>query len=435
MSRRVEVSGSQKILVIPAMAGLRTFAITTTSKMLINLAFRWVKIRSTRHRGSNDENQEDDAGFEAQIPTLPSPPFPSALTQADVWDALSLGFFLGGYSVISKFVEQCLVVGAHRTTSTPPLSFIAGSVAGLSLLFSGNRERRHTIATYLFVQACTKLAADLVQRKVLPNVPGIDTVLFVLSSAIIMHAYAAEPDALPPSYNRFLIKMGPVDRHALQMASSIMHNEEYSPDTLQAFCQKMKVSTPDSPPRRLDCFFYHPGRTDCTRVCLTIFVTRFFKSLVYYAPLTVFRLIAALRAKSTEERVRKLKEWIVLLGRLASFLAAFVALYQTTACLEANLLAPNPSHPFVYGGIGGVAGLSLVLAPPTSRPEIVSWMLPRALQTLHNWLKKRHLVPIIADGDTILFSLSAGLLYTYWHHSPQLLSSTVRNVLDVLFQK
>lgn len=407
-----DFSGSlgNRLVLVPIIGGLRTFAIAATSKTLLNTIFALFSVRE------------------------PANPKGSLLSRDNVWDALGLGLFLGGYSFISKMALSVLEKGLTGGKSSPLVSFAAGSLAGVSLVWAGNRERRQTIASYLFVQSLTYLAADLVKRGWLPAIPGIDIILFMLTNAVIMHAYVAEPESLPSGYGRWVVKMGPIDRRALEVAKHLLHSQPYPPEVMDSFCRTYGVPVPQPPLGRIDCRLFHPGRTSCTQVAVTLWLNRFFKSMIYYAPLTIFRLVSALRAKG-DERTEKLKSWFIILVRLASFLATYLASYQGTACLEANCLAHRPTHRYTYGYIGAVASLSIMLAPANSRPDISFWMIPRALQTLNTSLKTKQKIPLIPGGDVILFSLSAGLLFMYWHHKTQLLSPSVRNVLDFLFQR
>lgn len=227
--------------------------------------------------------------------------------------------------------------------------------------------------------------------------------------------------------------MGPIDKRALDVAKDLLDGVPYSESVLESFLTERNKVMPAAPLHKINCLLYHPQEPSCVVNSLKIFVVKLLRSMIYYAPLTVFRLISAIRAPA-DLRNRKLLEWLLLLLRLSTFLASFVAIFQITSCAEAKLRPATPSAHFTYGWVGAIAGLSVLCVPQPSRLEISAWMLPRALQTLHRSFRLVNKIPKIPSGDIIAFSVSAGLLHMHWKTQPQLLAPSMRQILEFVFR-
>ena len=229
------------------------------------------------------------------------------------------------------------------------------------------------------------------------------------------------------------LHMGPFDARPLDVANDLLLRRPYQDAVLSSYLRDFAKPLPPAPLSRVSCFLLHPDTPSCLRNAAGLFLRRLGRSLVYYFPLTLLRLVAALRSPPAL-RARRLLEWLLLLARLAAFLASFVTLFQFSSCQE-NRFGPARMAHFTYGGIGCVAALSLFFVPSPSRLEISAWMLPRALQTIHSALLQNGAISTLPNLDVVAFSVSMGVLFMYWQTKPDILSPSVRSILQFLFPK
>ena len=168
----------------PLKSGLRTFALITVSKSIINVLFALSRTKKTSLVKAPQEPW--CAELKPREPHKPQEPHKESFASNVLKDAVQLGAFVGTYSFVSKalhaLLKELFVKQGQR--EHPFLSFFSGAVAGVSLKLAGASDRRSTFAFYIFVQALLKSAADLATRKILPSVPHIDVLLFLVASAV-----------------------------------------------------------------------------------------------------------------------------------------------------------------------------------------------------------------------------------------------------------
>ena len=73
--------------------------------------------------------------------------------------------------------------------------YAAGIVAG-SMLFIEKKSRRGELALYLLPRAADSLVATMAVKRLVPNVPHADLLLFALVSGGLMHYFENEPETL-----------------------------------------------------------------------------------------------------------------------------------------------------------------------------------------------------------------------------------------------
>jgi hypothetical protein len=89
-------------------------------------------------------------------------------------------------------------VCVHRNTlgtDHRALYYAAGLVAAAALLIE-KKSRRAELALYLMPRAVDSLVATMAFKKMLPNVPHAELILFCAVSGGLMHLYENEPDTL-----------------------------------------------------------------------------------------------------------------------------------------------------------------------------------------------------------------------------------------------
>lgn len=96
----------------------------------------------------------------------------------------------------------------------PLATFLAGTLAGTAVLLDSEkhgRERRVTLALYLFIRVVEVAGESGVKRGILPSFYHADTALFTLSCTEIMYSWFFTPETLPPAYDRWITKLAAMD--------------------------------------------------------------------------------------------------------------------------------------------------------------------------------------------------------------------------------
>jgi len=132
---------------------------------------------------------------------------PAILRSCLGMESFRFGLFVGGFSGLYRLV--LLLLRRFRGESCPSNAFLAGAAASLTLLFE-EEGQRVTVSHYLLVRAlqCLYNAAkargylDFMGNKLTHG----DSLLFVISSAQVMYAYAIRPETIPSSYYKFILQ-------------------------------------------------------------------------------------------------------------------------------------------------------------------------------------------------------------------------------------
>jgi len=111
-----------------------------------------------------------------------------------------LGSMSGGFSLIYDMLE-------HWFPDFHFNSFIAGTVAGSTLLLDKNKDRRQDITLYVVVRAVCLVGQWLTEKGYLPAFNHWNAVVFIIGCSIGMYACAYEPDTFKYSYYRWARKL------------------------------------------------------------------------------------------------------------------------------------------------------------------------------------------------------------------------------------
>lgn len=111
-------------------------------------------------------------------------------------DTIRFGCFMGCLVGSFRMTEALLRLTCSYYVCQRGQYFIAGGVAGLSIYLDA-KNRRKTLATYLFVRACHVYLQYLTSVGCIPTFKYTSEVLFSLCHAPIMYAFILEPGLLP----------------------------------------------------------------------------------------------------------------------------------------------------------------------------------------------------------------------------------------------
>ena len=104
----------------------------------------------------------------------------------------------------------------------------------------------------------------------------------------------------------------------------------------------------------------------------------------------------------------------VLKGTLKSclFLSTYIALFRYGLCVFKNLRHKVDRWNVILAGF--LSGFGLLWEPPGRRTELALYFLPRFLEALWGFSKKRQWVTPIKHGEIIIFAIAMGIImYCY----------------------
>jgi hypothetical protein len=330
-------------------------------------------------------------------------------------DVLRFGAFLGSFAGIYKSVN-CIL--RHVLKEENKLnSFIAGSLAGLSLLVIPT-EDRVTIAVYIWIRSMLIAYRAAEEQawfpKWLRDFEHGDFVLGGLGSGQILYAYIFQQDTLPSAYRRFLKDAGRQDQRVIDSIKRAGYRAPQSTSQLTAYMKEKIHAVPDwhklvgQGGQTLPCAAMHPGQGCFTSYVQ--FVAKHIKgySLRLYAPLTLVTLIIFRRKK-------------LMMSPSATLLTAmrqcfYSSLFLSTYCGNAWLVECWMRRLNIYSGAtswwgGGFAAASALFFEMKSRRlELALYIMSPASQSAYRSLRKWNLIPKIHYIDTMLFGVSMGIM-------------------------
>ncbi|CAM6085969.1 unnamed protein product [Calypogeia fissa] len=341
---------------------------------------------------------------------------------------LLFGGFTGGFHAIRCFLRR------KSHADTPLNIFIAGSVAGLSILALDDTQRRRTFALYLLARLaqCAYNSAKMNKKFHFwgSQWEHGDTLLFSLSCAQIMYAYVMRPETLPESYLEFIVKTSPIAPAPLKAVRESCRGGPIDVDSLSKWVKK-RTGGPlvgvHPFTKMLPCHVLHAGNPSCLAHNSRATRTAFKKTFPLYLSLTFVPFVVLNRQKFLGAPLHTC--WNALKGAIRStcFLSAFVSWYQGVVCAERKVLTKD--HKSVYFIGGAVAALSVLIEKKGRRSELALYTLPRAADSLWYTLVKRHLLPDISHAEVALFCLCMGGVMYYHEYEPVTMAPFLRGLI------
>ncbi|KAL2652112.1 hypothetical protein R1flu_020240 [Riccia fluitans] len=341
---------------------------------------------------------------------------------------LLFGGFTGCYHAIRCFLRR-------KSGKDEPLHvFLAGGVAGLSILASDDSQRRRTFALYLLARVA-QCAYNSAKSKNKFHFWGSqwqhgDTLLFALACAQIMYAYVMRPETLPDSYNEFIIKSGPIARPVLKAVRESCRGGGIDVDSLAKYV-KSKTRRPligvYKHSRIIPCSALHPETASCLAHNTQATRDTFKKTFPLYLSLTFVPFVVLNIQKFMEAPIHTFWNALKSAVRSTCFLSAFVGVYQGVICTQRKVVMKD--HKSIYFCAGAFAALSVLLEKKNRRSELALYTLPRAADSLWYILVNRHLLPDVKYAEVALFSLCMGGIMYYHEYEPDTMAPFLRGLI------
>eukprot|EP00897_Mesotaenium_endlicherianum_P006990 jgi/Mesen1/6319/ME000326S05458 len=341
-------------------------------------------------------------------------------------EACRNGLLFGGFTGLYHGM-RCLL-RRLRGRETPLNSFLAGSVAGLSVLALDDAGKRRMFALYLLARVAQCAFNSAESEGKLAVLGGherkhVDMLMFCAATAQIMYAYVMRPESLPESYWDFIVRTGPMPKPVLQAVRESCRGKIVDSTSLAAAMrQRTRAPLGIGPhPSIIPCSILHPQSSSCVRHNGVAMRDTFQKTFPLYMSLTLVPFVfmqAPLKtaANATKSAVRS-----------TAFISAFVGIYQGVVCLQRKVAERD--HKLTYWLAGALAGLSALLEKPGRRSELALYTLPRAVDSLWYILINKHLLPDIKYTEVGLFCACMGGLMYYHDNEPDTVAPFVRGII------
>jgi hypothetical protein len=337
---------------------------------------------------------------------------------------IRFGAMIGMYTFLYKFIAQYL----QQKKITTMNGFIAGSIAGLSILLEG--ENRIEYAQQLCMRAC--MTMKNIMKTKYKTIPHGDVLLFSLACGSILHAYVFRPDTIPKEYYQWMVAKAKVPIKALEINRTHTRKiQEHGPKTLaneQDIVDYVADAHPNVKAKMLEylrehkgampgipCSLYHPKTTCCSRHWRGLFLSVCKEMIPVYVCLNAIPVLL-LQPRSLLDLI-KLQKLAKSVGHSTAFVASYITLFQTGMCLYSKVFPTQSTRYCVYP-LGVLLGLVLFLEQKSKRGELVLFTVPKALLSLYCVLCDHGLfhVPGIPVWST---SVSMGVLMSVFQANPK----------------
>ncbi|KAF8936010.1 hypothetical protein EDD21DRAFT_375389 [Dissophora ornata] len=417
---------------------------------------------------------------------------PGILKKGGGSDTVGFAFFLSSF--ISAYKAVLCTMRYYRPDHKGDRlnAFVAGSVAGLTLLLDNNKSRRTALTLYLFTRSLQfgssyamkkwaeqRDAKRAVNRQALRNnadYPGqtqklvtkngwddvlakvlsasAATILMSLTASVNLYSCVIEPDAMPKSYWNFIMqhsglpqKFGPMFPSLVDTFRSQYHILKELPGGMEYIGIPAGISSKDfvaeniSPniatliPSHLHhdfqlCALLHP-LTPCTGHALDVLTGEFGRAVKMYGTLNFIVTLVFQNKKLVTNPKEVAYRYVKSTLRSCLFLTVYVLGAFYTPCLLRRLLKKETLFIYLFNGI--LSGLAVLIEAPGRQMELALYCLPRALETAWKLLLKRGLVRNIRHGDIALFSASMGVLMTLYQNDQSVINKHYLTVLTRIF--
>ncbi|KAG0330950.1 hypothetical protein BG000_011342 [Podila horticola] len=453
----------------------------------LNIDRKKVGAKTSRQHGTDNERLQK--AVKRFVKTLMTAYLfnPSILRKSGGRDTMGFALFFSSYLTIYKTV-------LWRMRSKPSNgdqwnAFVAGSVAGLSILLDRNRNRRGSLARTLFIRAIhfgsaltmvkwtqriqlhedaeagqfTESDSMLVHRppldkakadweKKLVRVLPMLAPLLLLSVASMTNIYALflEPDCIEGAYYRFLVNIscypdavGSTWPTWLGLLASRFKELEEAPaklcviptgtSTQQVLSTHLSrelieaVVPKDMHHSYQMCAVQHPTMS-CTGNTLAVATGAATKAAKSYAILYGVMTLVWHRKKFENKPKESAYRYLVSVARSTAFLALHTVIAANSVCLGRRVFGREWKLTYLLNGI--LASLAILLEQPGRRIEVILYIALRALNTGWLLMMKRGLIRRVPQWDTALFSLSMGVIMSVYQSQPEAVSKLYRGALD-----
>ncbi|KAG0330949.1 hypothetical protein BG000_011341 [Podila horticola] len=369
---------------------------------------------------------------------------PSVLRRSGGRDTLGFALFFSSYLTIYKSV-------LWRMRSKKPSNgdqwnaFVAGSVAGLSILLDRNRDRRESMARTLVLRAI-HFGSALVMVKWTQRIQLQDDAKAIQpkksESTLVNRPLLSETKL---AWEKKLIQVLPTLAPLLLLAVTTMTNIYalfLEPDCVVVGVagNTRQVLSTHLPKELVEavvpsgishsyqlCAVLHPA-TSCMGNTWAIGTGAVTKAVRTYSLLYAVMTLTWHRKKCQDKPKESLYHYLKSVARSTAFLSLYTVIAANSVCLGRRMFGRERKLTYLLNGI--LASPAILLEQPGRRIEVILYIALRGLLTGWQLLLKRGVARRVPQWDAALFSLSMGVVMSVYQSQPEAVSKLYRGALD-----
>ncbi|KAK8941967.1 hypothetical protein KSP40_PGU015981 [Platanthera guangdongensis] len=353
---------------------------------------------------------------------------------------LRYGMFLGTFAGTFVSVDEWIAkIGATEGTAGWR-AFLAGAVAGPSMLLTGLEAQHTSLAIYILIRATVLASRCGIKSKRFGHFckpltwSHGDIFLMCLSSSQILSAYILKPESLPSSYKAFLIKHGGKATTILQGIREVATSTSVTNlDVIEKHYKSMGVDLKLDPSMKIPCTIVH-GDQSCTRHVLSFLIQEYGRALPVYLPVYLIPALIVHRQGLLKRPYTILAKTLFGTAKSSLFLSVYCASAWAWTCILFRTF-DRCNIPLVAAGTF-LTGTALALEKKSRRIEISLYCVGRAIESFFTCVSDAGYLPHasrLKRADVIVFSLATAIIMHCYARERDVFRSKYLNVLDWVF--
>eukprot|EP00252_Welwitschia_mirabilis_P025869 TRINITY_DN8246_c0_g1_i2.p1 TRINITY_DN8246_c0_g1~~TRINITY_DN8246_c0_g1_i2.p1 ORF type:complete len:513 (-),score=84.57 TRINITY_DN8246_c0_g1_i2:234-1772(-) len=362
-------------------------------------------------------------------------------TGSSAWkETFRYGLFLGAFAGTFTSIDESLAALLGRDRGKRWRTFLAGALAGPSLLLTGFDTQHNSLAVYILMRAAVLASRCGIKSekfgflcKPLTWKYG-DVFLMCLSSSQILYSHILKPETLPPSYRAFLLKHG--DKNALicEAVKELAIGKGFTTlEELEKYYKGKGMDVKLDPSMKLPCSIIH-GNQSCHQHTISFFFSAIARSLPVYLPVYLIPALIVHRQRLLKRPVPLLVKTFLGTARSTLFLSVYTASGWMWPCIILRIIGKFNVPLAIVSTFP--TGLALFVEKKSRRMEIALFCFARALESFFGTVSDLKLfspAKKIKRPDVILFSLSTAVIMHCYANERDVFRSKYLNVLDWVF--
>lgn len=355
-------------------------------------------------------------------------------------ETLRYGLFLGTFAGTFVSVDEIIAtLGGHRRTAGWR-AFLAGAIAGPSMLLTGLDTQHTSLAIYILMRAAVLASRCGIKSKrfgpickPLTWVHG-DIFLMCLSSSQILSAYILKQESLPGSYKSFLNKHGGKDPIVLQGVREIACGMPLTNlEVIEKYYKASGVDIKLDPQMKVPCSIVH-GNQSCGAHFISFLIQAYKRALPVYLPVYLIPALIVHRQGLLKRPYTILGKGILGTARSSLFLSTYCSSAWMWTCFLFRLFK-RCNIPMVAMATFPT-GLALAIEKKSRRIEISLYCLARAIESFFTCMADVGYLPSskrLKRADVLVFSFSTAIIMHCYAIERDVFRSKYLNVLDWVF--
>ncbi|MED6136818.1 hypothetical protein PIB30_059288 [Stylosanthes scabra] len=359
---------------------------------------------------------------------------------AAVKETLRYGLFLGTFAGTFVSMDELIgALGGHRRTARWR-AFLAGALAGPSMLLTGLETQHTSLAIYILMRAAVLASRCGIKSKRFGKYckpltwKHGDIFLMCLSSSQILSAYILKQDSLPSSYKSFLNKHGGKDAVILQGVKDIASGKPFTNlEAIEKYYKTVGVDVKLDPKMKVPCSIVH-GNQSCSGHILSFLVEAYKRALPVYLPVYLIPALIVHRNGLLKRPNIIFAKGLLGTARSSLFLSVYCASAWMWTCFLFRIFK-RCNIPMVAMGTFPT-GLALAIEKKSRRIEISLYCFARAVESFFTCIADAGYLPQsrrIKRADVVVFSLSTAIIMHCYAEERDVFRSKYLNVLDWVF--